>query len=85
MLIVPALIWGEICIRRKKEALSIIALSGFLIFWLPSGMVQRYTMFQHFYPVMPFMVMAIAAMLDDLWQSQKRSLKTLSAFLLIRL
>ena len=83
MLIIPAMILLALNFRRNKDPLSIIVLSGFFIFWLPSGMLNRYTLFHHFYPTMPFVAIAIAVMLDRLVQSEKFMLKILSVGFLV--
>jgi len=82
ILIFPAIWWMVRILRRDKTPLSIIALSGFFIFWMSSAFFdQNWTVLIYFYPVLPFAVMAIAVMLDNMWESKQHVQRLLTAFL----
>ena len=67
LILTPAMVWLAMQWYRRRSALATLALSGFLIFWIPSGLVTRYTFFTHFYAPFLFAVLGIAALLEHLW------------------
>ncbi|MBF0595073.1 MAG: phospholipid carrier-dependent glycosyltransferase [Candidatus Omnitrophica bacterium] len=84
LLISPAMVWIAAQWYQRRDALTTLTLTGLLVFWIPSGLVSRYTMFNHFYPALPFAIIGVAAMLRRLL-NDKREFAPLAANILMLL
>ncbi len=82
LLIFPAIFWLAKQWRRFRDPLAVLVLSGFFIFWIPSAFVSRCTIFNHFYPVIPFAFIGIAAMTRQMLNSAK-TLRVLAASIIV--
>ena len=69
---VPAMIFcAWQAYRRRSLALALIVL-GFAWQWLPWSRIDRATFQYHYYTSVPFLIMALAYMLAELWHGPSR-------------
>ncbi len=68
----PALVFGAVAAwRRRSLALTLILLL-FLAMWLPWARIDRATFQYHYYTAVPFLVLALAHLLAELWHGPAR-------------
>lgn len=74
------LIWNGIA---KKSWISVFIVLGFLSQWLPWAFIGRVKFFHYIYPAMPFLALAIAMVLKDLWGSKRGRIVAVSYGVLV--
>jgi len=69
---IPALIFASImAFRRRSLALALIAI-GFAAQWIPWSRIERAAFQYHYYTALPFVVLALAYFLAELWHGASR-------------
>ena len=69
---VPAMLFVAIqAFRRKSLALALIAI-GFAAQWIPWARIDRASFQYHYYTALPFVVMALAYFVAELWNGASR-------------
>lgn len=82
-LFIPALIYIFHKISKRSNAYYILIPLGLFVFWIPSFLIGKAGLFNHFYPALPFMIISIAIMIEDLLSSNKDLLSVLGITILI--
>ncbi len=69
---IPALIFGTIAAWRRRSLSMTLVVLLFLAMWLPWARIDRATFQYHYYTTLPFLVLALAYLLAELWHGPAR-------------
>ena len=69
----PAMVWVSVmAFRRRSLALTLIAV-GFAAQWIPWARIDRAAFQYHYYTALPFVVLALAYFVAELWHGASRA------------
>ncbi|MBX3028630.1 MAG: phospholipid carrier-dependent glycosyltransferase [Chloroflexi bacterium] len=69
---IPALVFGTIAAWKRRSLPVTLVVLLFLAMWLPWARIDRATFQYHYYTAIPFLVLALAYLLAELWHGPAR-------------
>lgn len=73
LMAIPALLWAAGAARRRRDLGLAFIVIAFFAAWLPWARIDRVTFAYHYFSALPFAILALGALLGELWSRRPSS------------